>query len=67
MSPRLIVAFPAGDMGIAVWFDALPAPVELSVEGGLSGVERPGGMRGVSALLASAAPALRVHRLILGS
>ncbi|WP_438000410.1 hypothetical protein WMF26_11805 [Sorangium sp. So ce185] len=67
VSPRLIVAFPAGNMGIAVWFDALPAPVELSVEGGLSGVERPGGMRGVSALLASEAPALRVHRLILGS
>ncbi len=67
VSPRLIVAFPAGNMGIAVWFDALPAPVELSVEGALSGVERPGGMRGVSALLASTAPALRVHRLVLGS
>ncbi|WP_438019187.1 hypothetical protein WMF18_09005 [Sorangium sp. So ce315] len=66
-SPRLIVAFPAGNMGIAVWFDALPAPVELAVEGGLAGVERPDGMRGVSALLVSAAPALRVHRLVLGS
>ncbi|XYI00745.1 hypothetical protein ACMHYB_13695 [Sorangium sp. So ce1128] len=67
VSPRLIVAFPAGNMGIAAWFDALPAPVELSVEGGLSGVERPGGMRGVSALLVSAVPALRLHRLVLGS
>ncbi|HTN83329.1 MAG TPA: hypothetical protein VL242_06580 [Sorangium sp.] len=67
VSPRLIVAFPAGNMGVAAWFDALPAPVELSVEGGVSGVERPGGMRGVSALLVSAAPALRVHRLVLGS
>ncbi|WP_437280974.1 hypothetical protein WME90_10570 [Sorangium sp. So ce375] len=72
-SPRLIVAFPAGNMGIAVWFDALPAPVELSVEGDVSGVERververPGAMRGVSALLASTAPALRVHRVLLGS
>lgn len=78
-SPRLIVAFPAGNMGIAVWFDSLPAPVDLSVEGDVSGVERvermermdraerPGVMRGVSALLASAAPALRVHRVILGS
>ncbi|WP_437932633.1 hypothetical protein [Sorangium sp. So ce291] len=54
-------------MGVAAWFDALPVPVELSVEGGVSGVERPGGMRGVSALLVSAAPALRVHRLVLGS
>ncbi|XXY47311.1 hypothetical protein WME91_45645 [Sorangium sp. So ce269] len=67
VSPRLIVAFPAGNMGVAAWFDALPAPVELSVEGGVSGVERPGGMRGVSALLVSAAPALRVHRLVLAS
>ncbi|WP_437736161.1 hypothetical protein [Sorangium sp. So ce1335] len=66
-SPRLIVAFPAGNMGIAVWFDAHPAPVELAVEGRLAGVERPDGMRGVSALLVSAAPALRVHRLVLGS
>ena len=73
VSPRLIVAFPAGNMGIAVWFDALPAPVELSVEGDVSGVERververPGVMRGVSALLASEAPVLRVHRALLGS
>ncbi|WP_437837906.1 hypothetical protein [Sorangium sp. So ce1153] len=67
VSPRLIVAFPAGNMGIAAWFEAPPAPVELSVEGPISGVERPGGMRGVSALLVSAAPALRVHRLVLGS
>ncbi|WP_437289889.1 hypothetical protein [Sorangium sp. So ce406] len=65
--PRLIVAFPAGNMGIAVWFDAPPAPVGLAVEGGLSGVERPDGMRGVSALLVSAAPALRARRLVLGS
>ncbi|WP_437592149.1 hypothetical protein [Sorangium sp. So ce1000] len=66
-SPRLIVAFPAGNMGIAVWFDSLPAPVELSVEGDVTGVEQPGGMLGVSALLASTAPALRVHRVLLGS
>ncbi|AUX21309.1 lipoprotein [Sorangium cellulosum] len=66
-SPRLIVAFPAGNMGIAAWFDNAAARAELSVEGGLSGVEQADGMRGVSALLTSTAPALRVRRLLLGS
>lgn len=65
--PRLLFAFPAGNMGIAVWFNAAHTPVELSVEGALSSVERPDAMRGVSALLTCAAPALRVDRLVLGS
>jgi hypothetical protein len=66
-APRLIVAFPAGDTGIAVWFEPTATPVELAVQGGLSGVERPDEMRGVSALLASTAPMLRVRRVLLGS
>lgn len=66
-APRLIVAFPAGDTGIAVWFEPPPAPVELAVEGDLTGLERPDRMRGVSALLTSTAPVLRVQRLLLGS
>lgn len=66
-APRLLFAFPAGNMGIAVWFDAAHTPVELSVEGAPSGIEGPDEMRGVSALLTCAVPALRVHRLVLGS
>ncbi|MFH1725794.1 MAG: sodium:solute symporter [Elusimicrobiota bacterium] len=65
--PRLIVAFPAGNSGVGLWFEKLGEPAELSVEGELSGVEGPNGMRGVSATIAVSAPRLRVRRAVLGS
>jgi hypothetical protein len=66
VSPRLIVAFPAANSGIGLWFDKEPRAVELGVVGGLAAVERPDGMRGVTARL-SASRALRTRGVVLGS
>jgi hypothetical protein len=63
-APRFVTAFPAGNMGVGVWFEDA---AELSVEGTLAGVEREDGMRGVSVTIRTHAPALRVHRALLGS
>jgi hypothetical protein len=65
--PRLIVAFPAGNTGIALWFDKPAAPVKLDVDGPLSGVERDDGMRGISMTLVSTAERLEVRAAVLGS
>lgn len=65
--PRLIVAFPAGNTGIGVWFEPTPSPVTFIVDGALEGVERPDGMRGVGAVLRADAPRLVVRGAVLGS
>lgn len=65
-TPRLIVAFPAGNSGVGVWFDAVAAPIELAVDGRLAPVERLDGLRGVSAVLAASVPSLRINRAFLG-
>lgn len=65
-APRLIVAFPAEDSGIGLWFDAPSQPVALDVVGEVSGVERADGLRGVSARV-SASAALSARGAVLGS
>jgi hypothetical protein len=64
--PRLIVAFPAGNTGIGLWFEKGARPVELEAVGAPAAVERADGMRGVTAHL-SASGALRTRAVVLGS
>ena len=64
---RLIVAFPAGNTGVGVWFADAKTPVHFDVEGALTGVERPDGMRGVGALLVADADRLETTGAVLGS
>lgn len=66
-SPRLIVAFPAGNSGIGLWFEQLPEPVTFTVERSPSAVTRDLGLRGVSATLACDASDLRLRGAVLGS
>jgi hypothetical protein len=65
-APRLIVAFPAGNTGIGLWFDKPAAPVRFEVEGSVTGVERDR-MRGVTAMLSADADRLEVRGAVLGS
>lgn len=62
--PRVVVAFPAGNMGTALWFDR---PAELSVAGEPWSVEREGGMRGIGTTIIAEAPRLRIERTLLAS
>ena len=63
-TPRLVVAFPAGNMGVGVWFEGA---ADLAIEGSPMPVERADGMRGVSVTVRSNAAELRTKRAILGS
>jgi hypothetical protein len=65
--PRLIVAFPAGNTGVGVWFAKTAADVPFAVEGEVTGVERGDGMRGVAATLRAGADRLEVRGAVLGS
>jgi hypothetical protein len=65
--PRVIVAFPAGNTGVGVWFAKTGAPVKFAIDGDVTGVERGDGMRGVAAVLASDADRLEVRGAVLGS
>ncbi len=67
LDPRLIVAFPAGNTGIGVWFDKVGVPVQFAVDGELAGVERADRMRGVAALLTANTARLAVRGAVLGS
>jgi hypothetical protein len=64
-APRIVVAFPAGNSGIGVWFDKPNSPVELAV-GPLSPVER-NGLRGVTTVIRASAPHLRTSGIVLSS
>jgi hypothetical protein len=68
-APRLIVAFPAGNTGMGLWFkaDGKPASLRLAKGTRVEGVERAGGMRGVSAHLRSDAARLDVGAAVLGN
>ncbi|HEX6242482.1 MAG TPA: hypothetical protein VFZ61_16330 [Polyangiales bacterium] len=68
-SPRLLVAFPAGNSGAALWFDPVPGlrwPSGLTLRAAhhAEGQDR---WHGVSAELSVAAPELRVGQALLGS
>jgi hypothetical protein len=65
--PRLLVAFPAGNTGVGLWFARAEQPVELVVEGEVEGVHQPDGMRGVAAVVRASVPALRLANAVLGS
>jgi len=68
--PRLVVAFPAGNEGAALWFVPAEGPVQLSIEGpllpmaDLKGREQAAGVQGV---LVVDRPSLTVDRAVLGS
>lgn len=66
-APRVIVAFPAGNTGAALWFEATETPVSLQLAPGssLQGVERPDGRRGIVARLRADAPRLTVRATLL--
>lgn len=66
--PRIVVAFPAGNSGTALWLEEVSEPVELEVEGELRGLVRDDGMRGVAAnIVARGTDRLRVRQPVLGS
>jgi hypothetical protein len=66
-APRVLFAFPAGNTGVGIWFEAGEEPVELAVLGRLAPVERDDGMRGVSAVITARASQLCVRGAVLGS
>ena len=61
---RVLVAFPAGDTGAALWLDDLPPTSRVVVEGP---VDRPNGLHGVTAVLHVGARSLGVRDAVLGS
>lgn len=65
--PRIIVAFPAGNSGAGVWFEPLATTALLTIEGDLEGIERPDGMRGITATIRVSVPRLQVTQAVLGS
>ncbi len=39
--PRILVAFPAGNSGVGLWFETLAAPAQWELEGPLTGIAMP--------------------------
>ena len=66
VAPRLVVAFPAANSGIGLWFDKARQPVALDLLGKLEGVERADGMRGVTGRFSASGP-MRTRGMVLGS
>jgi solute:Na+ symporter, SSS family len=66
-SPRLIVAFPAGNSGTGLWFEPTAEPAALKLVGQVQGVEQPEGLRGVQAEITASTGRLVVKRAVLGS
>ena len=66
--PRVIVAFPAGNAGAALWLGETAEPVTLAVEGEVEGLVREDGLRGVSAtVVARGAERLVLTQPVIGS
>ena len=65
--PRVVVAFPAGNGGVALWLREGEAPVELRLDGPVRGVLRSDGLRGVEAELEIAASRAVLDTAVLGS
>ena len=61
-APRLVIAFPAGNSGVGLWF---AGAAELAIDGELAPVER-GAMRGVRFAMTARVPELRIAKAILG-
>ena len=68
--PRVVVAFPAGNSGAAVWFDAEGGPLawkpDVAIEPASRAVEG-GTLRGISAVLRASGGAIRVRDVVTGS
>ena len=68
--PRVVVAFPAGNSGAAVWFDAEGGPFawnpDVAIEPASRTVEG-GTLRGISAVLRAAGGAITVRDVVTGS
>lgn len=69
--PRILVAFPAGDSGVALWFAKTDRPVAWDVEGPLRAVAladaKGRALHGIEAELTADAPALRIKQAVLSS
>lgn len=67
--PRLIVAFPAGNTGMGLWFasEGKPAALGLAPATRLAGRVRKDGMRGVTAHLRSSAASLEIGPAVLAN
>ncbi len=69
--PRILVAFPAGDSGVGLWFAPQPGHGQWRVVGRLEGVHardakgRP--LYGITASVEIADPALTIHQAVLSS
>ncbi|MFT3768650.1 MAG: hypothetical protein QM820_24655 [Minicystis sp.] len=66
-APRIVVAFPAGNTGAGLWFEPLAEAADLSIARAPAPVLRDGGLRGISATIACAAPELHLRGAVLGS
>ncbi|MGZ5200987.1 MAG: hypothetical protein ACXWC4_14550 [Telluria sp.] len=69
VKPRLVIAFPAGNTGMGLWFDSAGKPAALGLAKGtrLAGVVRNDGMRGIVAHLSSDATSLDVGTAVLAN
>lgn len=67
--PRVLVAFPAGNTGVALWLDNERAPVSLGLAPGsqVEAVERADGMRGVAVRLHARTSALSLKSALLAN
>jgi len=67
--PRLILAFPAGNTGMGLWFESAHGAAGLGLAPGtrIEGEVRPNGMRGVTAHLHSATPSLEIGSAVLAN
>lgn len=69
--PRIIVAFPAGDSGVGLWFAPVPAPVNFRVPAAPHLVQTHDAqgrvLRGIAVTLSVAAPRLPIRQVILSS
>jgi hypothetical protein len=65
-SPRVVVAFPAGNAGAGLWFEDLSDAAELSVTGGVDGLTEHG-LRGILGSVYATTPRLVLRLAVLGS
>ncbi len=71
IDPRILVAFPAGNSGVGLWFDTVPAPVRWGLEGApqpatfADGKGRP--LHGIRATATVDAPRLAIKQAVLSN
>lgn len=68
MEPRLLVAFPAGNSGVGVWFKPLEYPARWTLDKAPQAIAAEGGrLHGVSATVSIGAPRLELKNALLSS